>query len=276
MARDASVVHVHDLGVELLDQVIASCLTLVPSARGVLVGGSYARGTAAPASDLDLAVFVGDDDAADHYRTWLEDRGDAWPLHVSARTDLTLDAWAEDSEEPQEWAFGLPTAQPFEWLWESDGSLRRALGDHPVLVTPRGDPEVEDMVTELTKIHRASAQADDLGVRFHAQRLVSFASPTVVALNARAPKVDTPRSALDTICGGLTQVPDGWADNLLVCLGLTPVDVAATVEAAERLVIGVLELLRRIDPTVDSQLGVADLVSSGDFDRVLERSRTPR
>lgn len=267
-------VHVHDLGAELLERVVASCRTRVPEARAVLVGGSYARGAAARASDLDLAVFVEDDDDAEHYRTWLEDRGDSPPLHVSARTDLTLEAWTEDSDEPQDWAYGLPTAQPFEWLWEPDGALRRALGDHPVLVTPPAEPEVEDMVTELTKIHRASAQADDLGVRFHAQRLVTFASPTVVALNTPAPKVATPRAALDTICAGLSHVPNGWAADVLTCLGLNPLDVAATVAAAEQLVIGVLELVRTIDPTVDSQPGVADLVRSGDFDRVLDRSRT--
>lgn len=266
-------VHVDDLGAELLAQVVASCRKRVPAVRGVLVGGSYARGAAALSSDLDLSVFVEDDDDAEYYRTWLEDRGDLPPLHVSARTDLTLEAWAEDSEEPQEWAYGLPTAQPFEWLWEPDGALRRALGDHPVLVTPPAEPEVEDMVTELTKVHRAATRADDLGVRFHAQRLVIFATPTVVALNSPAPKVDTPRAALDTICAGLSHVPDGWAGDVLTCLGLDPLDVAATGAAADRLVIGVLELVRTIDPTVDSQPGVADLVRSGDFDRVLERSR---
>src|SRR5687768_13105704 len=98
--RDASAVHVRDLAVELLEQVAASCRTRVPSTRGILVGGSYARGAATLASDLDLYVFVDDDDDAEHYRTWLEERADAPPLHVSARTDLTLEAWAVDADEP--------------------------------------------------------------------------------------------------------------------------------------------------------------------------------
>lgn len=221
-------------------------------------------------------MFVDDDDDAEHYRTWLEDRTDAPPLHVSARTDLTLHAWAEDAEEPQEWAFGLPTTQPFEWLWEPEGALRRALGELPVLLTPAGEPEVEDMVTELTKVHRSSARADDLGVRFHAQRVVAFASPTVVALNSPAPTVDTPRAALDTICEGLSRTPGAWAADVLVCLGLTPEDVATTAAAADRLVIGVLELLRTVDPTIDAQDGVADLVRSGDLDRLLDASRALR
>ena len=255
---------------------MVSCRERVPSARGILVGGSYARGAASRASDLDLSVFVDDDDDAVHYRTWLQDRADAPSLHVSARTDLTLAAWADDAEEPQEWAFGLPTAQPFEWLWEPEGALRRELGDRPVLLTPAGEPEVEDMVTELTKVHRSAARADGLGVRFHAQRVVVFASPTVVALNSPAPKVDTPRAALDTICHGLARTPDTWAGDVLVCLGLDPADVAATEAAADRLVIGVLELLRSVDPTVDAQDGVADLVRSGQLDRLLDASRALR
>ncbi|HYD09872.1 MAG TPA: nucleotidyltransferase domain-containing protein [Acidimicrobiales bacterium] len=270
--------HVRDLPAALLASVVASCRTRVPAARGILVGGSYARGSASTASDLDLAVFIDDEDedAALHYRTWLEVRADSPPLHVSARTDLTLATWAEEAEEPADWAFGLPTAQRFEWLSEPDEELRRALGAQPVLRTHAGEPEVEDMVTELTKVHRAEASADDIGVRFHARRAVDFAAPTVVALNAPPPCVDTPRAALDTICAGLTRTPDGWTEDLLVCLGLTPTDIRTTAAAADRLVVGVLELLRTIDPTVDRQDGVAELVRSRDLDRLLDASRALR
>jgi phosphoribosyl-AMP cyclohydrolase len=273
VTRDASAVHIRDLGADLLDHVVVSCLERVPSALGILVGGSYARGAATLVSDLDLCVFVDDDDDAEHYRTWLVARAGAPPLHVSARTDMTLEAWAEDAEEPQDWAFGLPTAQPFEWLWEIGGALRDELGDRPLLVTPAGEPEVEDLVTELTKVHRAALSADALGVRFHAQRLVAFAAPTVVALNAPAPKVDTPRAALETICDGLPRTPGDWRGDVLACLGLDPVDVAATAAAADRLVVGVLELLRATDPMIDTQDGVADLVRSRDLERMLDASR---
>ena len=51
---------------------------------------------------------------------------------------------------------------------------------------------------------------------------------------------------------------------------------ATTAAAADRLVIGVLELLRTVDPTIDPQDGVADLVQSGDLDRLLEASRSAR
>lgn len=266
-------VHVRDLEADLSERVVASCLARAPSASGILVGGSYARGTASLVSDLDLCVFVNDDRDAEHYRTWLEDRAGAPALHVSARTDMTLEVWAEDAQEPQDWAFGLPTAQPFEWLWELDGALRDELGDRPVLRTPAGEPEVEDLVTELTKLHRAAASADDVGVRFHAQRVVLFAAPTVVALNAPAPTVDTPRAALETICGGLAQTPDDWRRDVLVCSGLDPADVPATAAAADRLTVGVLELLRAIDPMIDAQDGVADLVRSGALERILAASR---
>lgn len=75
---------------------MASWLARTPTARGILVGGSFARGAASLVSDLDLCVFVDDGHDAEHYRTWLENRTGAPALHVTARTDMTLDVWAED------------------------------------------------------------------------------------------------------------------------------------------------------------------------------------
>src|SRR5688500_14416861 len=132
-----------DLPVELRDRVIASCREREPSTAAILVHGSYARGCARPDSDLDLGIFITDEPRA-HYRTWFAARLADAPLHVSARSGLSIDVWQEEGEEdePEDWTFGLPAELVHVWLWVGDESIRERLGDEPVLRRPAAEPEV--------------------------------------------------------------------------------------------------------------------------------------
>lgn len=256
----------HDLPAELCERVIAACREREPDAVGVLVHGSYALGTARPDSDLDLDIIIATSPSV-HYRTWFEHRGTGMPLHVSARSDLTLETWRQSAREPARWAMGLPAELIHAWLWSADDRVRAEIGAHPVVRKPGAEPEVEDMVEAFGKVRRAAEVNDELGVRFAAQEVARCAAPCVAALNEPAPVRD-PRGALDLL-GALPIAPEGWPDDLVRCLGLMPAPTRAVIEAAERVVGGTLRLLRTRAPHADPQPEIARYLIDGTFERLI-------
>jgi Nucleotidyltransferase domain len=257
---------VSDLEVGLVDQVVSSCQVREPTTVAVLVHGSYATGHADLDSDLDLALFT-DGEPSEHYRMWFAARGSLEPLHVSARCDLTIDAWAEEQEEPEDWALGLPVELPHAWLWLGDRRLAEVLGDRPLLSKPGKPPEIEDMVDAALKMRRHARTGDELGARLEAQAAARLAAPVVCALNHPGPVTD-PRSALAAVLG-LPVVPLGWEVDLPVSMGLAAAALGETVQATIRLVRGTLRLARERNPGVDPQPETERYLVDGTFERLL-------
>ncbi len=257
---------VSDLGERLVERIIDSCRVREPAVEAILVHGSYATGRARPDSDLDLDLFIAGE-PSEHYRTWFEARDEQDPLHVSARCDLSVDVWEEASEEPEEWAFGLPVELAHVWLWRGDGRLVDFLGESPVLVKPGSTPEIEDMIDAVLNMRRHVREGDERGARLEAQAAARYAAPTVAALNALRPVTD-PRSALEAVLA-LPVAPPGWASDLVVAMGLASSAIEDTVDATNRLGLGVLRLAREVNPRVDRQPEIEHYLRDGTLERML-------
>jgi phosphoribosyl-AMP cyclohydrolase len=255
-----------DLDATFVAKVIAACREREPSAAGILVHGSYVTGSARPESDLDLDIFISDEPTT-HYRTWFQPRGGAAPLHISARSDLTVETWNEEEDEPAEWSFGLPVAMPHEWLWVGDPHLVEELGEHPVLRKPPGTPEIEDMVDAVIKMLRHAREDDELGARLHAVDAARCAAPTVAALNDPNP-VTNPRGALTAVLA-LPIAPDGWARDLPIALGLTATPLDDIVVTTKKLVVATLRLVREVNPSVDGQPEIGRYILDGTLEGLL-------
>lgn len=258
---------ISDLGTELIEQVIGSCRSKEPGVEGILVHGSYATGLAEAESDLDLDLFIAGGPTV-YYRTWFEPRDGKPPLHVSARSDLSIEVWQREGREPEPWALGLPVELPHVWLWCGNKRLAAALGERPVLSKPGSPPEIEDMVDALVKLRRAVRAGDELGVRLEAQAAARNAAPTVVALNKPAPVRD-PRSALAAIIA-LPVAPPGWRSDFVVAAGLASTSIDDVTAATNRLVAGTLQLARRVDPGIDRQPEIERYLIDGTLERMLE------
>lgn len=256
-----------DLEDDLVERIISSCRARESTMEAILVHGSYATGRARPDSDLDLDLFIAGE-PSEHYRTWFETRQDGHLLHISARCDLNIDVWQDESEEPEDWALGLPVELPHQWLWRGDGRLVGLLGESPLLTKPAQSPEIEDMVDAVIKMRRWATEGDQLGARLEAQAAARYAAPTVAALNAPTP-VSDPRSALDTILA-LPLAPPRWAAELPVAMGLASATIADVVEATNNLTRGVLRLAREVNPHVDPQPEVGRYLADGTFERMLD------
>ena len=256
-----------DLGEGLVEAVIGACRSREPRVEGILVHGSYATGQAQPESDLDLDLFVSGEPTV-HYRTWFEPRDGLRPLHVSARCDLSLEVWQIEREEPEDWALGLPVEMPHAWVWCGSERLVEVLGERPVLAKPGSPPEVEDMVDAVLKMRRHARAEDELGARLEAQAAARYAAPTVAALNTPS-AVSDPRSALESVLA-LTKAPPGWSSDFVVATGLSSAPVDKVVEAANRLVLGTLQLAREMNPGVDRQPEIERYLRDGAFERMLE------
>jgi Nucleotidyltransferase domain len=88
---------IEGLGGALVQRVVERLYTMEPEATAVLLTGSYAKGTAAVASDLDLIAITPSPRVG--YRTWFEERIGDPPLHISAAA-TTADAWLEKGDDP--------------------------------------------------------------------------------------------------------------------------------------------------------------------------------
>ena len=124
----------------LVGRVVEQLLELEPEATAVLLIGSYAKGTAGVASDLDLIAITPSPRVA--YRTWFEEQSVEAPLHVSAGA-TTADEWLEKAKKPAPSSFGFPAINTAAYL-STDDATRARLGNDPSLRHPTAEPELED------------------------------------------------------------------------------------------------------------------------------------
>lgn len=181
----------------------------------MLVIGSYAKGTATEASDLDLVPIT--PAPREPYRTWFEDRRPDPPLHVSSGSK-TAGGWSERAASPARWSLGFPAILAAYYLW-ADDATRERLGDDPSLRHPAADPELEDFVEFTLKAKRSARSGDEIGLRWFAHGAAELAPTLLVPLNEER-MVHDRRDALDAALG-LGFAPEGYATDMAVCLGLT-------------------------------------------------------
>jgi len=215
----------------VLERVVARAREEEAGVLGVAAFGSYARGEAAPASDLDLEAVLREQPQVG-YRTWFVDG-----LHVSIGFD-SVERVRASLAEPARWSLKLAVEMPARWI-EADAEARSALGDPPDFSRPPGEPELEDAVEWCAKALRAS---ESLPLRVAARGLGEEAPALLRDLNG-SPRV---RSRVEAVraASAFAVAPDGWADDLPVLLGLAPADDARVRDAVERVGRGVLRLLR--------------------------------
>jgi hypothetical protein len=119
---------IEGLDAALVERVVEQFLVLEPEARAILLTGSYATGTAAVASDLDLVALT--PSPRTPYRTWFENERTDTPLHVSAGA-TTVGAWVAKGTTPARWSLGFPAINTAVYLWTDDETRGRLGDDHP-------------------------------------------------------------------------------------------------------------------------------------------------
>lgn len=245
-----------DLPDRLVGRVVSRVRDEEPDAVGVFVHGSYAEGTAAPTSDLDIQVVTL---AAPRvpYLMWFV--GD---LHVSAGSASTDDLRRRRAV-PASWSLGFAVDAPGAWLWSTAAAVA-ALGDPPELTHPPGEPQLEDFVEWCAKALRA---ADAVELRVAARGMGETAPTLLRDLNAPRTvrnRTDAVRASLE-----LATAPPGWADDLATLLALEPADDERVRAASERLARGLLALLRERAPGVDPQPELGRYLADGTLERHL-------
>lgn len=214
----------------------------IPDAATILLKGSYARGELGPFSDVDFDVLV-DPGPRDDYLTYIVEDEGGQLVHVSVAVQ-DVASWLSEANEVEDWAYRLPAFETTLLLWAREEPLRRTL-DRPARQHPAGDPELEDFIEAYSKVRNALARGDELALRLAAQTLGTLCPSLLRPIN---PEVQpTHRHAALMAVLDFPVVPEGYRDNLLLCLGLagresTLDDVH---DAATRLTTGTLSLLRR-------------------------------
>jgi phosphoribosyl-AMP cyclohydrolase len=248
---------------ELAERVVERLVAEEPDATAVLVMGSYAKGTSAVESDLDLTAITPSPRIG--YRTWFEERlGDA-PLHVSAGA-TTADSWLARGERPARWSLGFPAVDTAGYLW-TDAETRLYLGADPSRRHPAASPELEDFIESVVKAKRASRGGHALGLRWFAHAAAALAPTLLIPLNDES-VVHDQREALDAALG-LPVAPAGYAADLAVCLGLTIAVETDVVAGVGRLGRSMLSFLRESAPNVDRQPDLARYLADGTLERHL-------
>ncbi len=261
MARDEHAVA--GIDVAHLERIVGRLLEYEPQSSAVLVTGSFAKGTAATGSDLDLTAITAHPRTG--YRTWFEDTGEGLPLHVSAGA-MTIAAWVADGTTPASWSLGLPAQTTARYVL-SDAATRAVLGVDPSLCHPAAGPELEDFVDFVLKAKRTAGRGDERGTRWLAREAALLAPTLLIPLND-SPVVHDRLEALE-LALSLPISPDGYADDLAICLGLR-VAVRSDVDAAvARLGRNMLAFLRRHDVTVDPQPDLSRYLADGTLERHL-------
>ncbi len=215
----------------------------IPGTVAVILKGSHARGTAGPWSDIDVDVLVFDEDIAERYLSWIEANEDGRLVHISAAVK-TVENWLEEFDEPAGWSFGLPAIEATRLLWLGRPSLSAEL-DRPHRGHPAGEPELEDFVEGLGKARNAYRRGDDLTLRLAVQDLAWLCPTLLVHLNLPLSELPGTRTEALRAALELAVVPEGYRDDLLLCLGLTgtPSTPDSLLAACEHLVRGTLDLL---------------------------------
>jgi phosphoribosyl-AMP cyclohydrolase len=225
----------------------------------VLLTGSYAKGTAAPASDLDLVAITPSPRTG--YRTWFEEQAGDAPLHVSAAA-TTADARLAKAATPARWSLGFPAINTATYLC-ADDETRTRLGDDPSLRHPAAEPELEDFLDFVLKAKRAANTGDELGLRWFAQGAAALA-PTLLIERIVSDRRYTLDAALT-----LTDAPADYASDLAVRLGLTSATGREVKSAVARLGRELLAFLRERSPDMDGQPELTRYLADGTLERHL-------
>ncbi len=255
-------------GIEGLDgalvrRVVERLDTKEPEATAVLLTGSYAKGTAAEASDLDLMAITPSPRVG--YRTWFEEQIGEAPLRISAGA-TTADAWLAKATTPARWSLGFPAINAASYLC-TDEETRAHLGNDPSLRHPGAAPELEDFLDFVLKAKRAAHGGDELGLRWFAQGAAALAPTLLISLNDERIVVDR-RDALDAALK-LAVAPANYATDLAVCLGVTSASGGEVRAAVARLGSELLALLRERAPDVDDQPELSRYLADGTLERHL-------
>jgi len=263
---DSSVETVPGLELELVERIVRRLRELEPTAVAIVVTGSYARGEADADSDLDVRVVTRRRPSSD-YRMWFEPRHDAKPLHVSPEIQ-SLDDFMVERDEPAKWrwALGFPVLEEMRYVWGED-EARRLIGDPPSIVRPPAPPELEDFVEFVTKVRKAWARSDGVGVRLYAPYAALLAPGLLRPLNDEGVVRDR-RDALDK---ALSQriAPPHYREDLAVSLGVVQAKDEDVAQATLRLGLELLAFLRERRPDVDPQPDIARYLADGTLERHL-------
>ena len=220
----------------------------IPGVVAIVLKGSHARGDAGPWSDVDFDVLTFNEDVEHEYLTWIVDNGGGRLVHVSVAVER-LDDWVRGFREAASWSFGQPSREVTKLVWLGRPSLRaeldRSFRDHP-----GGEPELEDFIEELGKARNASLRGDEVSLRLAVQEVAQLCPTLLVALNEPVFPGTRPEALKAALAFAVA--PDGYRDDMLLCLGLsgrpsTPDEILA---AGERLVFGTLAILEENADTI--------------------------
>src|SRR5680860_211624 len=189
----------------------------IPGAVAVVLKGSHARGNPGPWSDLDFDVLVFDEEIADEYLTWIVDDGSGRLVHVSDAVER-IDDWLSGFREMASWSFGLPASEVTRLMWLARPSLRAEL-DRPSRSHPGGEPELEDFIEELGKARDAHLRKDEISLRLAVQEIARLCPGLLAPINEPVLPGTRPEALRAAL--GLAVVPDGYREDMLLCLGLS-------------------------------------------------------
>jgi hypothetical protein len=247
----------------LVERVVEQLLGLEPEATAVLLTGSYAKGTAAVASDLDLMAITPSPRTS--YRMWFEEHHPDASLHISVGAK-TAAAWQAGANSPARWSLGFPAVNDAVYLW-THPEESASLGDDPSLRHPAATPELEDFLDFVLKAKRSANGADELGLRWFAQAAASLVPALLIPLNEQRIVRDR-RDALDAALS-LAVAPDTYAADVPICLGLASSSSVEVKAATARLSLDLLSFLREHAPDIDQQPQIGKYLADGTLERRL-------